>query len=102
MTMNDFSIWNVVYIVLIVIGFVALYCVICYWENRPWISWYDPEKTKQRTGRWTKKEVSTEVVEEWQSAQCSVCGKWHTTPYMYYFSHYDYCPSCGAKMEEGD
>lgn len=55
-------------------------------------------------GKWIEREVVTdnkaEVIGEWQSAKCSVCGKYHTTPYLYYFSHYDYCPHCGAKMEE--
>lgn len=53
-------------------------------------------------GEWLEKEVhgadeETGIV-EWQSAKCSNCGKYHTTPYMYYFTHYDYCPNCGLKM----
>jgi hypothetical protein len=53
-----------------------------------------------KMGEWLEKEViSDKVIEEWQSARCSICDKYHTTPYMYYFSHYDYCPHCGAKME---
>ncbi len=39
-----------------------------------------------------------EYITEWQQAQCSVCHKWHTTPYMYFFTHYDFCPNCGAEM----
>ena len=35
---------------------------------------------------------------EMQSAKCSVCGKYHTTPYLYYFDNYPYCPNCGADM----
>lgn len=51
-------------------------------------------------GKWLEKEViNNKVIEEWQSARCSVCDKYHTTPYMYYFSDYNYCPNCGAKME---
>lgn len=38
------------------------------------------------------------VIEEWQSAKCSACGSYHTTPYMYYFDNYNYCPHCGARM----
>lgn len=57
-----------------------------------------------RHGKWIEKEVlrftDNKAIGEWQSARCSVCGKYHTTPYMYYFSHYDYCPVCGAKMDE--
>ena len=42
------------------------------------------------------------IIEEWQSARCSVCGKYHTTPYLYYFDDYNYCPNCGAKMKGAD
>lgn len=51
------------------------------------------------SGEWLECEVSAvDAFDEWQSARCSVCGKYHTTPYMYYFSNYNYCPSCGAFM----
>ena len=54
-------------------------------------------------GEWQDKEVFNDtdddhIVEEWQSARCSVCGKYHTTPYMYYFDDFNYCPNCGARM----
>ena len=53
-------------------------------------------------GHWESKEVLSnadgEVIEEWQSARCSNCGRYHTTPYMYYFNKYNYCPNCGADM----
>lgn len=59
-------------------------------------------------GEWLEKEVVDNTdedfvwkIEQWQSARCSVCGKYHTTPYMYYFDDYNYCPHCGAKMTEG-
>ena len=56
-----------------------------------------------KRGRWEEKEVSeSKAVVEWQSARCSVCGKYHTTPYMYYFSEYNFCPSCGAQMVKGE
>jgi len=51
-------------------------------------------------GRWEEKTVSNCVIDEWQSARCSVCGRYHTTPYMYYFTGFKYCPNCGAVMEE--
>lgn len=59
----------------------------------------DAEPT--RHGKWIERKVITDNNDaiEWQSAKCSVCGKYHTTPYMYYFSNYDYCPNCGAKMD---
>lgn len=55
-----------------------------------------------KTGHWIEKDVVLQednAIDEWQSARCDKCGKYHTTPYMYYFSHYEYCPNCGAKME---
>lgn len=54
-----------------------------------------------KTGHWIEKDVVLQednAIEEWQSARCDKCGKYHTTPFMYYFSHYEYCPNCGAKM----
>lgn len=56
-----------------------------------------------KRGKWIEQEVimDNKAIEEWQSAKCSKCGHYHTTPYMYYFSHYEYCPNCGAKMDEG-
>ena len=61
----------------------------------------EPER---KTGKWTEKEVfdTKGQIEEWQSARCSVCGKYHTTPYLYYFGNYNYCPNCGAEMTRGD
>ena len=57
-------------------------------------------------GEWLEKEVVDNTdedfvwkIEQWQSARCSVCGKYHTTPYMYYFDNFNYCPNCGARME---
>lgn len=57
-------------------------------------------------GEWLEKEVFDNTdedfvwkIEEWQSARCSVCGKYHTTPYMYYFDNFNYCPNCGARMD---
>ena len=50
-------------------------------------------------GEWVEREVLEDtVINEWQSARCSECGKYHTTPYMYYFNIYNYCPNCGADM----
>ena len=56
-------------------------------------------------GKWEEKEVidkeeASKVIDEWQSASCSCCGKYNTTPYSYYFTHYNYCPNCGAEMRE--
>lgn len=52
-------------------------------------------------GEWEDKEViHKRCIEEWQSARCSACEKYHTTPYMYYFDDFKFCPNCGAKMVE--
>lgn len=53
-------------------------------------------------GKWIEKEVYNleyTTIEQMQSASCSVCGKIHTTPFSYYFSKYNYCPNCGARMK---
>lgn len=53
-----------------------------------------------RRGNWEERKVSDKnCIDEWQTACCSVCHKYHTTPYMYYFDNYNYCPNCGAKMD---
>lgn len=57
----------------------------------------------RENGEWINKNVIHEIeastaIDEWQSAKCSVCGKYHTTPYLYYFDEYKYCPNCGALM----
>ena len=50
-------------------------------------------------GEWEECMVNDEpILEEWQSASCSSCGLYHTTPYMYNFKRYNYCPNCGADM----
>lgn len=53
-------------------------------------------------GRWEQKEVfeAKGRVDELQSAFCPVCQRYHTTPYSYYFTHYNYCPNCGALMDK--
>lgn len=57
-------------------------------------------------GEWTEKEVigidPKGMLWQEQSARCSVCKRYLTTPYMYYFNHYEYCPHCGAKMNRSE
>ena len=53
-------------------------------------------------GRWTERHVdyaSDCAIDEVQTARCSVCGLYHTTPYLYYFKDYKFCPNCWAKMD---
>lgn len=43
-------------------------------------------------GRWIRKQSTTI-----ETAKCSVCGK----AFQAYYSDYQYCPRCGAKMDGG-
>lgn len=62
-----------------------------------------PTIEERKKGKWEERKVSSEkVIDEWQSARCSVCGRYYTTPYMYYFDDYSYCPNCGADMRGED
>jgi Zn finger protein HypA/HybF involved in hydrogenase expression len=55
-----------------------------------------------KRGEWLEREVihdrADAKITDWQQAKCSLCNKWHTTPYLYSFNDYNYCPNCGAKM----
>ena len=56
-----------------------------------------------KRGEWKEKEVvdyEETTITQWQSACCSVCGKYHTTPYLYYFDDFNFCPNCGADMRK--
>ena len=58
-------------------------------------------------GKWEEKETFSvadddPIIERWQSAKCSMCERYHTTPYMYYFNDYNYCPYCGSRMKGAD
>ena len=64
-----------------------------------------PSAESERKGEWLEKEVFDNVdyeIPEWQSEKCSVCGKYHTTPYLYNFRTFAYCPNCGSKMMRGE
>lgn len=58
----------------------------------------DAEPVKR--GKWIDKKVEDDIkLPQMQEAKCSVCGRYLSTPYIYYWTTYDYCPHCGAKME---
>ena len=64
----------------------------------------EPQRKK---GKWTEKEViytdeAKEIITEWQSCKCSVCGRYHTQPYMYYFDEPRFCSWCGAEIVKGE
>lgn len=61
-----------------------------------------PERKK---GEWIEREVThiddleaKDIITAWQSCKCSVCGRYDTRPYMYYFNAPKYCSWCGAEM----
>lgn len=59
-----------------------------------------PVVEERKTGKWEERKVSSEkVIDEWQSARCSVCGRYDTRPYLYYFDEPRFCSWCGARME---
>jgi len=79
----------------------AIMCKACYLDDAISIVEDIPSaEPEPKKGKWIEKDVfeTKGQIEEWQSAKCSVCGKYHTTPYMYYFDDYPYCPNCGADM----
>ena len=58
-----------------------------------------------KRGKWVERRVSyvpDSDIYEMQSAKCSACGLYHTTPYQYVFKDYKFCPHCGAKMERSE
>ena len=72
-----------------------------------WLPEHDRILTEPTCGKWEEKETFSvadddPIIEQWQSARCSECGKYHTTPYVYYFNDYNYCPYCGARMRGAD
>ena len=58
-----------------------------------------------KVGKWEEckvVDIEDTTITEVQSAFCPICRKYHTTPYMYYFDYFNYCPNCGAKMERSE
>lgn len=71
--------------------------------------WFDTpngnhfEYKKVRNGKWIERKVSSTNADiEFQSARCSVCNRYHTTPYLYSFYLDNFCPNCGARMEQSE
>ena len=58
----------------------------------------------EKTGKWENIDIihdrADAKITDWQQAQCSVCGKWQTKPYLYGIKLDPYCPSCGSRMVE--
>lgn len=59
----------------------------------------DAEPVKR--GKWIDKTVADDIkLPQMQEAKCSVCGRYLSTPYVYYWTTYKYCPNCGSLMGE--
>lgn len=59
---------------------------------------------KRNMGKWVEKDViyvtdTKYAIDAWQSCKCSVCKRYDTRPYMYYFSEPRFCSYCGVEME---
>lgn len=63
--------------------------------NRAMRTSAEPERKK---GEWIERKVYSMTIMDYQHAKCSVCGKYLTTPYQYFFDNYPFCPNCGAEM----
>lgn len=52
-------------------------------------------------GKWVDIKIPANYSNEvqYQSAKCSVCKRYHTTPYLYMYYEHNYCPNCGARMD---
>ena len=61
-----------------------------------------PTIEERKTGKWIERHHAyadeEKAIEEWQSCKCSVCGRYDTRPYLYYFSEPRFCSWCGADM----
>lgn len=60
---------------------------------------------ERKVGKWTEKKVihkeeAKDIIEEWQSCRCSVCDRYDTRPYLYYFDEPHFCSWCGADMRK--
>jgi len=52
-----------------------------------------------KRGKWIDKKVVDDIkLPQMQEAKCSVCGRYLSTPYVYYWTTYNYCPHCGVEM----
>ena len=60
------------------------------------------QSAQPKKGKWEEIKVFPASEIELQSARCSACKRYHTTPYLYNYTHYNFCPHCGARMANED
>lgn len=77
-----------------------------YKKMRDYIEALPSAQPERKKGKWEEmtvihKDEAREIVEEWQSARCSICGHYDTRPYMYYVSEPNFCSWCGSEMRKG-
>lgn len=82
---------------------ITLESAIDYLHSIGWMQEHDRTLTEsaRKKGKWNERSVFDAKdmgMEEMQSAKCSVCGRYHTTPYLYFFDNFNFCPNCGADM----
>lgn len=57
---------------------------------------------ERKKGKWIERHHAyadeDKTIEEWQSCKCSICGRYDTRPYLYYFDEPRFCSWCGADM----
>ena len=83
-------------------GYIDTKSIICMLNDLPSAQ---PDVPERNVGKWTEmtvihKDEAKDIIEEWQSCRCSVCGRYHTQPYMYYFYEPKFCSWCGAEMRK--
>lgn len=69
-----------------------------------WLEKLDTSDVQEvRHGKWVDIKIPANYSNEvqYQSAKCSVCKRYHTTPYLYMYYEHNYCPNCGARMDGG-
>lgn len=62
---------------------------------------FDKEYKERMSDGWQEKDVYNVTdagIEEVQSCKCPHCKKILTTPYLYYFDEFPFCPSCGKRV----
>ena len=70
-----------------------------------WMNEVPSAQPQRIRGKWAEKHHAyadeEKAIEEWQSCKCSVCGRYDTRPYLYYFYEPHFCSWCGADMRGG-